>query len=390
MTDYYKALGVARDASASEIKKAYRKKALKFHPDKNPGDDAAAKSFKEISEAYEVLSDEKKRRIYDQYGADAVNNAAGAGGAHGFGGGFSSMEDALRTFMGAFGGGGGPGGGGESIFDMFGFGGGGGQSHAPQKGASKKIVLNISFEESILGVRKQVQIMLLKNCDACKGSGAESPSHVKRCTQCNGQGQVHQAHGFFSMTVPCPACHGEGTQITSYCKKCGGQKRIRSKHTIEVNIPPGIDEDTHLQLSGRGDDGENSGPPGDLLVYVKIASHSLFKREGIDVILELPLSFSEAALGSTKEIPKPAGGQLSIKIPEGTQHGKRLRIRGEGAPDVHRAGNKGDLVIKAIVETPVGLSPEQKSLLEQFAKLEGTHNSPQKRTFFDKIKSIFS
>lgn len=389
MSDYYNILGISKGASADEIKKAYRKQALKYHPDKNPGDKEAEQRFKEISEAYDVLSDDQKRSVYDQYGADALKGGFGPGGPGG-GGGFSSMEEALRTFMGAFGGGGGGrAGGGDSIFDsFFGFD-SDPRSAGMRQGASKKMNLTITFEEAIKGVEKKASITTNINCSSCNGSGAARADAIKTCSQCGGAGQVHQTRGFFSMTTVCPTCHGQGKQITDPCSNCKGSGRERQKRKVDIKIPAGIDNGMRLRLAGYGDAGEGGGPAGDLYVYISVKPHDLFEREGDDVILELPITFSEAALGSKKEMPTPSGTTARITIPEGTQNGKTFRVRGEGAPNVH-GGGKGDLLVQVVVETPVGLSDEQKKLLEEFSNLEGSHNSPRKRTFFDKVKSLFA
>lgn len=382
MTDYYGALGISRGAAQDEIKKAYRKQALKYHPDKNQGDKEAEQRFKEISEAYEVLSDESKRNLYDQYGADALKGAGGMGGAAP-GGGFSSMEEALRTFMGAFGGGGG-----DSRFNsFFGFE-SDPSSAAVRQGASKKINLTISFTEAVRGAKKEASIATYTTCNSCKGSGASSPSNVKTCQQCGGAGQVHQTRGFFSMTTVCPACHGKGKTITDLCKNCRGVGRLREKQHVQINIPPGVDSGMRLRLSGYGDAGEGGGPPGDLYVYISVSPHEIFERDGDNVLIELPISFSEAALGTKKEIPTPSGSTARITIPEGTQNGKAFRVRGEGASNVHGSG-KGDLLVHVAIETPVSLSDKQKELLAEFSKLAGTHNSPRQRTFFDKLKGLF-
>lgn len=386
MSDYYEALGLSKGASQEEIKKAYRKCALKYHPDRNPGDKQAEKNFKEISEAYEVLSDDKKRQIYDQYGADALKGGMGGGpGGHA---GFSSMEEALHTFMNAFGGGGG-GGRGGSVFDsFFGFDPENAEESG-QPGASKKMNLSIQFEEAIKGVEKEAVITNYVTCSTCDGSGAASASDVKRCTQCKGSGQVHQSRGFFSMTSVCPRCYGKGKTITTACSECRGDGRVKKKQTIKIKVPAGVDTGMRLRMSGYGDAGEGGGPPGDLYVFISVEPHSVFQREGDDVIVELPLSFSEAALGCKKELPTPLGGTCRITIAEGTQNGKVLRVKGEGAPNVHGRG-KGDMLVKVIVETPVDLNEKQKDLLRQFGELEKEQNSPRKRTFFDKLKSLFT
>jgi len=382
MADYYETLGLSRGATQEEIKKAYRKNAVKFHPDKNPGDASAEKKFKEISEAYEVLSDDKKRQIYDQYGADALRGGMGGGGP-----GFSSMEEALRTFMGAFGGGGPGGQGGESIFDsFFGFESQGGDS--ARQGASKKMSLTISFEDAVKGIEKEVVLSNYSSCPTCDGSGAASPSAIKRCSQCQGSGFVQQNRGFFSMSSPCPKCHGHGKMITDPCVECHGVGRIKKKQQLKLKIPAGVDSGMRLRMGGYGDAGHGSGPSGDLYVFINVEPHPVFERQGDDVLLELPLSFSEAALGCKKEIPTPHGNTARLSVPEGTQSEKVLRIKDEGIPNVHGQG-QGDLLVKILLETPIRLSDRQKKLLEDFAKLETEHNSPRKKTFFDKMKSFF-
>ncbi len=388
MADYYETLSIPRTATQEEIKKAYRKGALKYHPDKNPGDAQAEIKFKEISEAYEVLSDEKKRQIYDHYGADALKGAAGMGSSAGGRGGFSSMEEALRTFMGAFGGGGAGGGGADSIFESF-FGFDGEAEPAVRQGASKKMNLPITFEEAIRGVEKEVSLNNYVNCSTCDGSGAASASGIKKCSRCQGSGQIHQTRGFFSMSSTCPQCQGRGKTITTPCSECEGAGRIKKKQKLTIKIPPGVDTGMRLRMAGHGDAGEAGGPPGDLYIFITVEPSEVFERQGDDVLIEVPLNFSEAALGCKKELPSPADGICRITIPEGTQTGKLLRIKGAGVPNVHGQG-KGDLLVKVVVETPVGLSDKQKELLKAFADLEGPHNSPRKRGFLDKLKGFFS
>ncbi len=382
MADYYNTLGLSRSATADEIKKAYRKNALKYHPDKNPGDATAEQKFKEISEAYEVLSDDKKRQIYDQYGPDALRAGMGGGPGGGSAGGFSSMEEALRTFMGAFGGGGG-----DSIFEsMFGFESGG--DAGAQQGASKKMNLTIPFEEAVSGTEKEAAITNYITCETCDGLGAASPSAVKVCGRCHGAGVIHQNRGFFSMSTTCPSCHGHCKTITDPCKNCHGEGRVKKKQTIKIKVPAGIDNGMRLRLAGHGDAGSAGGPPGDLYVYVNVQPHPVFQRNGDDIIVELPLSFTEAALGAKKEIPTPHGGSVQLEIPEGTQPDKVLRLRGKGIRNVQGQG-QGDLLVKIDLETPVRLSDKQKQLLKSFAELETDVNSPRKKNFFDKVKSFF-
>lgn len=380
MTDYYDVLEVSKGASSEEIKKAYRKQAIKYHPDKNQGNPEAESRFKEISEAYEVLSDKQKREIYDRYGKDALSGSAGAGaGQH-----FSSMEDALRTFMGAFGGMGG-----DSMFESF-FGGGSGSGGAyVRQGASKKISLTISFEEAAKGVEKEAIITNHVSCSTCHGRGSSSKEGIKKCSRCGGNGQLMQSRGFFSMAVTCPQCQGEGEIITDPCKTCHGQGRVKSRQTISIRVPAGVDTGTRLKMTGYGDSGEGGGPPGDLYVYISVKPHSVFNREGDDIILDLPIGFAEAALGCKKEIPSLSSKSCRITIPEGTQNGKLFRIRNEGFPNVHGQG-QGDLLVRITIETPTRLNQEQRDLLEAFGKLEGTYNLPRRESFLQKIKSFFS
>jgi molecular chaperone DnaJ len=388
MTDYYQTLGVSRNASPEEIKKAYRKLAVKYHPDKNPGDATSEKKFKEVSEAYEVLSDESKRRMYDQYGADAVK---GAGmGAPGGSGGFASMEEALRTFMGAFGGGGG--GGGDSVFENLfgqGFGGGGSSPDMSRQGVSKKAQISISFEEAAEGVEKELVITKYMECDTCHGSGARSSKDIKTCSACHGSGYMHQTRGFFSMSSTCAHCHGSGKMISAPCQECQGQGKVKKKDRVKIPIPAGIDDGMRIKMTGHGDAGDHGGPPGDLYVYIGVKPHELFKREGDNLLLTLPITFTEGALGCKKELPRLLSKKpMRLTIPEGTQNGKVLRLKNEGLQNVHGRG-KGDLLVYVQVETPVNLSSEQKKLLEEFQETESGDNSPKRKSFLDKLKVLF-
>ncbi len=387
MKDYYSVLGLSRDASAEEVKKAYRKKALECHPDRNPGDSKAEAQFKQVSEAYEVLSDEGKKRVYDQYGEDGLKGA-GMGGGGGFqGGGFASMDEALRTFMGAFGGGQG-GGGGGSIFESL-FGGGGPEGgESIRRGTSKKVHLNISFTEAARGIEKEIAITNFAACPSCDGSGAKSKQSIKTCQTCQGKGQIFQNRGFFSMTSACPHCQGAGQVITDPCRTCAGAGRVKDKQRIKIKIPAGIDSGMSLKMNGYGDAGEGGGPSGDLYVEITVEPHEAFQRHGDDVLLEVPLTMSEAALGCKKELPTLTGETVRLNIPEGTQSGKELRVTGKGFPNVHGRG-RGDLLVKIHVETPVKLSEKQKSALRAFDELESTQNHPHKKRFFEKLRDYF-
>lgn len=383
--DYYEVLGISKGATQEEIKKAYRRNAVKFHPDKNQGDPQAEKKFKQISEAYEVLSDERKRQMYDQYG-EAAFQGGGPGGPGGFGaGGFNSMEDALKTFMGAFG----NGGGGGSIFDsLFGFE-GEGESGGARQGTSKKMNLSLTFEEAVRGTQKEVSLSNYFECSRCQGKGAESSKDIKTCGQCRGSGHVQQSRGFFTMTSPCPTCQGKGQMIVNPCGDCRGSGRVKQKQTVSIKVPAGVDSGMRIRMSGYGDAGENGGPPGDLYVYIQVEPHEFFSRSGDDITIELPLTFSEAALGSRKEIPTPLGTSIRVSIPDGTQTGKSFRLKGEGITNVHGQG-KGDLFVKVLVETPVNLTDKQKELLQQLAETEREQNSPKRKGFLDKMKSFFA
>ncbi len=387
MKDYYATLGLAKGATPEEIKKAYRKRALECHPDRNAGNPKAEAQFKQVSEAYEVLSDDTKRRTYDQYGEEGLRGAGMGGGAGGFPGGFSSMDEAMRTFMGAFGGGRG-GAGGESIFDSFfggGFGGGGNEAESSHQGASKKTTLRVSFEEAARGVEKELSIQNFLTCSSCKGSGAKSKQSIKQCNTCQGKGQIFQSRGFFSMSSPCPRCGGAGQTITDPCKECHGAGRLKEKQRIKVHIPAGVDTGMRLKMSGYGDAGEQGGPSGDLYIDIEVESHELFQREGDDILLELPITFTEAALGCKKEVPTPLGELCRIVVPEGTQSGKTLRVSGKGFPNVHKQG-QGDLLVRVSVETAVKLSDKQKELLRAFEGAETASNHPKRKSFLEKLK----
>lgn len=391
--DFYATLGVARDATPEQIKKAYRKKALECHPDRNQDNPQAEAQFKLVSEAYEALSDENRRRVYDQYGEEGLKGAgAGGGGFPGGGpGGFSSMEEALRTFMGAFGGGrGGSASSGESVFDSF-FGGGGGfeEEAGPRKGASKKTTIRVSFEDAAKGIEKDLAITNYVTCDPCQGSGAKSANAIRTCSQCQGKGQVLQSRGFFSMSSVCPQCNGAGKVITDPCTSCRGAGRIKEKQKIKARIPAGVDTGMRLRMAGFGDAGEAGGPPGDLYVYIEVAPHEAFTRDGDDVYLELPITFTEACLGAKKDVPTPLGKQTRLIIPEGIQNNKLLRVAANGFPNVHGQGH-GDLLIRILVETPVRLSQKQKEILREFEKTESPQNHPRKKSFLDKLKVFFS
>lgn len=387
MSDFYEILGVSRECTAEDLKKAYRKQALKYHPDRNQGNAQAEGKFKEISEAYEVLNDPQKREIYNRYGKEGLQGGAGgfnAGGGANFQG-FTSMEEALRTFMGAFGGGGNQGM--DSIFDFFG---GQGSGGSEQAGASKRMELSISLEEAFEGIEKEVAIQHLQSCTTCQGSGAASMQHIQTCKRCGGRGQVVQSRGFFSMAMACSDCSGSGRTITKPCSTCHGEGRTKAKKKVRIPVPRGCDDGTRLRLKGYGDEGVEGAPAGDLYVDIHVQPHNLFEREGEKLILQLPVTFTEAALGSKKEVPSiEKGRSLKISVPPGTQSGKILSVRGEGMPHLN-SRIRGDLFVRVVVETPQNLTDQQKELLQTFQETTGQKHQPLCTSFWEKLKFFFS
>jgi molecular chaperone DnaJ len=357
--DYYEVLGIAKGASAEEIKKAYRKMAIQYHPDKNPGDKASEEKFKEVSEAYEILSDETKRQQYDQFGHAAFGAGRGGGGGGsygGYGGGGIDLEEALRTFMGASGGGG-------SIFENF-FGGGGRSQNpnAPQEGADLRFDLEIDFEEAVLGSSREIRINVNETCDRCKGSGAEPGSGRKTCSTCRGQGQVVSGGGFIQFRQTCPTCRGAGQVIEKPCTVCHGQGLVRNKRTIDVKIPGGVETGSRLRIAGKGEGGLRGGPAGDLYIVLHVREHEFFKRNDLDIICEVPVPFHIAALGGTVHVPTIHGG-AELKIPAGTENGKVFRMKGKGITSP-RYGT-GDQHVVVQIEIPQGLGGKEKKKLEE-------------------------
>jgi len=377
--DYYSVLGVARGASADEIKKAYRKLAIKYHPDKNPDNKEAEEKFKEISAAYEVLGDAEKKNRYDQVGHDAFTRKGGGG----FGGGAGGF-DPFDIFAQAFGGGGGGG-----IFDSF-FGGGGGgrRSNGSVQGNDLRYDLELTFDEAVFGVEKTITIPRATNCERCKGDGCEPGTSKRTCHHCNGSGYVSVSQGFFSVRQPCPSCSGTGQVIERPCRECRGNGQVQKKHDIKINIPAGVDNGSRLRVTGEGEAGLRGGPAGDLYVVMRVREHDLFEREGDHVHCEVPISFTVAALGGEVEVPT-ISGVTKIKVAPGTQTGAVLRLKAKGIPSVRGRG-RGDHFIHLKVEVPKNLSKEQKEALEKFAELCGDDNMPEKSGFFDKVKSMFS
>lgn len=372
--DYYEVLGVAKNSSADEIKKAYHKLALKHHPDRNPGDKEAEEKFKEAAEAYGVLQDAEKRKQYDQYGHE---------GPMGFGGGqgFNNVEDIFSAFSDIFGG---------SIFgDMFGQGGGrAGTRTRGRRGASLRCSITLEFADVVDTVEKVISLRRNEACETCHGSGAKAGTSPATCQQCAGAGVVMTSAGFFSMRSACPRCQGRGEVITDPCAKCHGSGRVAKEREITIKIPPGIEDGMTLRVAGEGEAGENGAPPGDLLCDVHIKPHPLFKRAGADVYLVLPVGFAQAALGATVEVPT-LKGKADFKIARGTQSGQVLRMRGEGFPKLDGYG-KGDQLVEIAIEVPAKLTKDQEKLLRDFAETEEQNISPERKSFLDKVKKMFS
>ena len=363
--DYYEVLGVAKNASDEEIKKAYRKLAMKFHPDRNPDDKGTEEKFKEAKLAYEILSDSDKRAAYDQFGHAGVDPQAGMGGGFG-GGGFS---DAFSDIFG----------------DIFG---GGSRRERVYRGADLRYNLEISLEEAARGTETKIRIPTLEECGTCHGSGAKPGTTPTTCSTCGGHGQVRIQQGLFSVQQTCPRCSGTGKMVSDPCPSCHGEGRVKKHKTLSVKIPSGVDNGDRIRLGGEGEAGVNGGPPGDLYVVVHLKEHPVFKRHGDDLHCEMPISFATAALGGEIEIPT-LDGHAKIKIPSETQSGKVFRLRGKGIKGV-RSHAPGDLLCHMMVETPVNLSERQRELLREFESLSpGRNNHPRAQSFMDKVKAFF-
>jgi molecular chaperone DnaJ len=377
--DYYDILGVSKDSSAAELKKAYRKLAIKYHPDKNPDDHEAEEKFKELGEAYEALSDEDKRAAYDRYGHAAFENGGGGGGFGG--GGFHDASDIFsQVFGGAFGGGG--------FDDIFG---GGRRRRDPsgrQPGSDLRYDLEISLEEAADGVQKELEIEKLEDCTTCGSSGSKSGGGRKNCATCGGHGVVTRQAGIFVQQTECPTCHGAGQTISDPCSDCHGEGRRNEKTRIKINIPAGVDDGTRLRSTGNGDAGLRGGQPGDLYVFLHIKAHDVFQREEDDLFCEVPMPFATATLGGELKVPT-LEGKSSIKIPPGTQGGTTFRLRNRGIKDL-RTGGKGDLHIEVHVEVPTKLDSEQKEKLKAFSESIGEENNPMQESFFEKAKRFFA
>ena len=379
--DLYETLGVAKTATSSEIKKAYRKLAVKFHPDKNPDDPTAEDKFKEIGAAYEILSDDDKRAAYDRYGHSAFEG--GMGGRGGGGGGFHDPMDIFsQVFGGAFGGGGG-------FEDLFGGGGrrGGGRRSMAQKGSDLRYDLDITLEEAASGVEKELEIEKYSNCEPCNGTGSKSGSGRKTCTTCNGQGMVTRQSGIFIQQMECPECAGTGSTIADPCDTCNGGGREQKLDRIKIKIPAGVNSGNRLRSSGNGDSGLQGGPSGDLYVFLDVIPHDVFERDGDDLECEVPTPFSVCTLGGEIDVPTLTG-KASIKVPAGTQGGTIFRLRDRGVPGL-QTGRKGDLLVEIRVEVPTKLNSDQKGKLTEFAESIGDENAPLSGSFLEKAKNFF-
>ncbi len=373
--DYYEVLGVAKNASDAELKKAYRRQAMKHHPDRNPDDKGAEEKFKEIKEAYEILADAQKRAAYDQFGHAGVDPAAGGFGGGGGQAGSGNFSDIFDDVFG----------------DIFGGarGAGGGQNQA-YRGADLRYDLDLTLEDAVQGTTVKVRLPTKIQCGTCKGSGAKKGSTPKVCGTCNGQGQVRMQQGFFSIQQACPKCKGKGKIISSPCGDCHGEGLKREQKTLSVKIPAGVDSGDRIRLAGEGEAGENGGPAGDLYVQVRVRAHSIFSRDGSNLYCEMPISFVAAALGGELDVPT-LSGRVKLKIPPETQTGRVFRLREKGVKSVH-GGAVGDLLCKVIVETPVSLSAQQKEILESFEATltdAGSKHSPKSHSWFGGVKKFF-
>jgi len=366
--DYYEILGVPRDADDEQIKKAYRKLALKYHPDRNPGDKEAEESFKEAAEAYEVLRDREKRELYDRFGHAGLEGTGFRG--------FSGFDDIFSSF-------------GDIFEDFFGFGRRSNRRSHPRQGPSLRYDLKLTLEEAFSGTEEEIVFHRMDNCTVCDGTGMPPGVQPEVCSTCQGRGQVIRSQGFFQISTTCPSCHGQGQIITDPCKECGGRGKIKVERKVTVKIPAGVDNGSQLRLQGEGEPGENGGPPGDLFVVVHVRDHEFFSRDGDDLVCQIPVSFVQAALGDTFQIPVLGEeGEHEISIPKGTQPGDVIKIKGQGMPSLRYGRNRGDLFVRVLVKIPEKVNQQQREILEAFAETEGISFSGKKKkgkNFWKKI-----
>jgi molecular chaperone DnaJ len=363
---YYDVLGVGKDADEKAIKSAFRKKAMECHPDRNPGCQVSEGKFKELSEAYEVLSDPEKRAVYDRFGKAGVNGAAG--GAH------ARPEDIFRDVFG-------------DVFSEF-FGGQRQARGGPARGADLRYDYEVSLEEAFHGKQAEISVPATEKCDACTGSGAEPGTHPETCTACSGHGRVRVSQGFFTMERTCGRCQGAGNVIKTPCRQCGGRGAVRRERKLAINIPPGIEDGQRIRVAGEGEPGARNGPKGDLYIFVAVREHDLFERDGQTLFARTPVPMCKAALGGEVEMPTIDGSRMRVAIPEGAQTGKRMRLKGKGMPSL-RGGPNGDLVVELFVETPSDLTPRQKELLRAFSEECCEMHHPESQGFFNRVKRFF-
>ncbi|MNH88350.1 Chaperone protein DnaJ [compost metagenome] len=369
--DFYEILGVAKSADEKELKSAFRKMAMKYHPDKNPGDAEAEKKFKELNEAYETLKDPQKRAAYDRYGHAAFEQG-GMGGGGGFGGGAGGFSDIFEDIFG----------------EMMGGGRARRSSGGRERGADLRYNMEISLEEAFSGKTAQIRVPTSITCDVCTGSGAKPGTQPKTCGTCQGSGRVRASQGFFSVERTCPTCHGRGQTITDPCTKCHGQGRVTEERSLSVNIPAGIEDGTRIRLQGEGEAGTRGGPAGDLYIFLSVTPHEFFQRDGADLYCAVPISMTTAALGGTFDVGTLDGSKSRVSVPEGTQAGKQFRLKGKGMP-VLRSSQTGDLYIQIGIETPQKLTKRQRELLQEFEEISSKENNPESTGFFARMKEFF-
>ncbi len=369
--DYYDQLGITKGASAAEIKKAFRKKAMELHPDRNKGDDTAETKFKEVNEAYDCLKDPDKKAAYDRYGHAAFEGGMGAGGGFGGRGGGPDFGSAFS----------------DVFDDLFGDFTGRGGSQRPARGSDLRYNLSVSLEEAFSGKHETIKVNASVNCEGCSGTGAENGSEPSTCPTCSGMGKVRAQQGFFTVERACPTCNGRGNIITNPCNTCSGSGRQQRERSLSVNIPAGVETGTRIRLAGEGEAGSRGGPTGDLYIFIEVNDHDIFEREGPNIYCRIPVTMTTAALGGEIEVPTIDGGKSRVKIPSGSQSGTQMRLKGKGMPGL-RSSAKGDLFLEISVETPVNLSPKQKELLKEFASM-GKNNSPESQNFFGKVKGFW-